>query len=148
MTSFNFLSVALDARRLTCGKPEMLAARQRERLNEVVAFARANSRFYAEKYRGLPEIITDVRQLPPVTKLELMEHFDDVITDPAAKRARWNTSPTWAIWASPTWESTWSGQPPAPPGRQAYFWKTKTGTPLSARSTCCGSAENGTPAVS
>jgi len=87
MTAFNFLSIALDARRITRGTPELLAARQKERLNELVAFARANSRFYAEKYRGLPEIITDVRQLPPVTKPELMEHFDEVITDPAVRKA-------------------------------------------------------------
>ncbi|MFZ6030659.1 MAG: phenylacetate--CoA ligase family protein [Chloroflexota bacterium] len=87
MTSFNFLSIALDARRITRGAPELLAARQRERLNELVSFARAHSRFYAEKYRGLPETITDVRQLPPVTKPELMEHFDEVITDPAVRKA-------------------------------------------------------------
>jgi phenylacetate-coenzyme A ligase PaaK-like adenylate-forming protein len=87
MTSFNFLSIALDARRITRGTPEMLAARQRERLNDLVAFARANSPFYAEKYRNIPETITDVRQLPPVTKPELMEHFDEVITDPAVRKA-------------------------------------------------------------
>lgn len=87
MTSFDFLSLAFDARRITRGAPELLAARQRERLNELVSFARANSRFYAEKYRGLPEIISDVRQLPPVTKPELMEHFDEVITDPAVRKA-------------------------------------------------------------
>ena len=87
MTPFNFLSIAMDARRVTRGAAEMLAARQKERLNELVAFARANSRFYAEKYRGLPETITDVRQLPPVTKVELMEHFDQVITDPAVHKA-------------------------------------------------------------
>jgi phenylacetate-CoA ligase len=83
MTSFNPLSVFLDSRRVTRGTPEMLAARQHERLNELVTFARANSRFYAEKYLGLPENITDVRLLPPVTKVELMEHFDDVVTDPS-----------------------------------------------------------------
>ncbi|NUM46558.1 MAG: phenylacetate--CoA ligase family protein [Anaerolineales bacterium] len=87
MTSFNFLSIALDARRITRGAPELLAARQHERLNELVTFARAHSRFYAEKYRGLPETIRDVRQLPPVTKPELMEHFDEVITDPAVRKA-------------------------------------------------------------
>ena len=87
MTAFNFLSIARDARRITRGAPELLAARQRERLNELVAFARANSRFYAEKYRRLPETITDARQLPPVTKVELMEHFDEVITDPAVRKA-------------------------------------------------------------
>jgi phenylacetate-coenzyme A ligase PaaK-like adenylate-forming protein len=65
----------------------MLAARQHERLNELVSFARANSRFYAEKYRGLPETIMDVRLLPPVTKVELMEHFDDVVTDPSVRKA-------------------------------------------------------------
>ena len=87
MTSFNFLSIALDAHRLTRGTPELLGQRQVERLNDLVAFARAHSRFYAEKYRGLPETISDARQLPPVTKLELMEHFDDVITDPAVRKA-------------------------------------------------------------
>ncbi len=51
----------MDARRVTRGTTEMLVVRQQERLNELVAFARANSRFYAEKYRGLPENITDVR---------------------------------------------------------------------------------------
>ena len=61
MTSFNPISIFMDARRVTRGTPEMLAARQHERLNELVKFARANSRFYAEKYRGLPENITDVR---------------------------------------------------------------------------------------
>ncbi|HSL27555.1 MAG TPA: hypothetical protein VK900_00030 [Anaerolineales bacterium] len=86
MTSFNPLSIFMDARRVTRGTPDMLAARQQERLSELVSFARANSRFYAEKYRGLPETITDVSILPPVTKIELMERFDDVVTDPAVRK--------------------------------------------------------------
>ena len=68
MTSFNPISIFMDARRVTRGTPEMIALRQYTRLNELVTFARAKSRFYAEKYRGLPEIITDVRQIPPFTK--------------------------------------------------------------------------------
>lgn len=87
MTSFNPLSIFMDARSITRGTPEMLASRQRERLNELVRFARANSRFYAEKYRGLPDDVTDVRLLPPVTKVELMEHFDDVVTDASVRKA-------------------------------------------------------------
>lgn len=87
MTSFNPISVFMDARRVTRGTAELLASRQKERLAELVAFARTSSRFYAEKYRGLPEIITDVHQLPPVTKVELMEHFDDVVTDPSVRKA-------------------------------------------------------------
>ena len=87
MTSFNPLSIFMDARCVTRGTPEMLVAHQRERLNELVKFARANSLFYAEKYRGLPETITDASILPPVTKVELMEHFDDVVTDPSVHKA-------------------------------------------------------------
>jgi phenylacetate-coenzyme A ligase PaaK-like adenylate-forming protein len=86
MTSFNPISVFMDSRRVTRGTPEMLMARQRERLKELVMFARENSRFYAEKYRGLPETINDVSLLPPVTKVELMEHFDDVVTDPSVRK--------------------------------------------------------------
>lgn len=87
MTSFNPISIFLDARRITRGAPDLIIARQQERLNELVTFARANSPFYAEKYRGLPETITDVRLLPPVTKVELMERFDDVVTDHAVRKA-------------------------------------------------------------
>lgn len=87
MTSFNPISIFLDARRITRGAPELIITRQRERLNELVSFARANSPFYAGKYRDLPETITDVRQLPPVTKVELMERFDEVVTDPVVHKA-------------------------------------------------------------
>lgn len=87
MTSFHPLSIFMDSRRVTRGTPNMIVARQQKRLNELVTFARAHSRFYAEKYRHLPNIITDVTQLPPVTKVELMQHFDDVITDPAIRKA-------------------------------------------------------------
>jgi phenylacetate-CoA ligase len=87
VTSFHPISIFLDARRITRGAPELIITRQQERLNELVAFARANSRFYAEKYHGLPETITDVRLLPPVTKVELMERFDEVVTDAAVHKA-------------------------------------------------------------
>lgn len=86
MKTLNPLYVFMDARRVTRGAPELITDRQQKRLNELVAFARANSRFYAEKYRSLPETITDVRQLPPVTKIELMEHFDDVVTDSSVRK--------------------------------------------------------------
>src|SRR5512145_2827428 len=87
MTSFNPIPLMFDAHRVTRGAPELVATRQRERLNDLVSFARQHSPFYAEKYRGLPEIIEGVHQLPPVTKPELMEHFDEVITDPAVRKA-------------------------------------------------------------
>ena len=86
MTSFNPFSIAFDAWRVTRENPEMLVCRQKKRLSELVTFTRKHSPFYAKKYRHLPENITDVQQLPPLTKTELMEHFDDVVTDTEVKR--------------------------------------------------------------
>ena len=81
------LSIAWDSWRTTRGGPEALAARQQARLADLVAFARQRSPYYRDLYRDLPEQITDIRQLPPVTKPELMAHFDDWVTDPAVTRA-------------------------------------------------------------
>lgn len=72
---------------LSTASPDLLAHTQQERLEAVVAFARRHSPFYARKYRGLPERITDVRQLPPTTKAELMAHLDEVFTDPEVSLA-------------------------------------------------------------
>ncbi|MAT44377.1 MAG: hypothetical protein CL609_18750 [Anaerolineaceae bacterium] len=86
MTFFHFLPIAFDAWRMRHASSEQIAQRQQKRLSDLVTFARTYSPFYAEKYRTLPDIVTDIRQLPPVTKVELMEHFDDVITDPTVHR--------------------------------------------------------------
>lgn len=80
------LSVAWDTWRTTRGGPTALAAYQQARLTDQVAFARQCSPYYRHLYRDLPEQITDVRHLPPVTKPELMAHFDDWVTDPAVTR--------------------------------------------------------------
>ena len=87
MENLTFSYIAWDAWRATHGGPSAIVARQRRRLAELVAFVRQHSRFYADKYRGLPEHVDDVRQLPPVMKSELLEHFDDWVTDPAVTRA-------------------------------------------------------------
>ncbi len=81
------LSIAWDAWRTTRGGPKALAARQQARLADLVAFARQRSPYYRDLYRDLPECITDIRCLPPVTKPELMAHFDDWVTDPDVTRA-------------------------------------------------------------
>lgn len=60
--------------------------RQQKRLSDLVAFARQNSRYYGDKYRGLPDTITDIRQLPVTTKPDLMAHFDDWVTGPRITR--------------------------------------------------------------
>ncbi len=57
-----------------------IEAVQKKRLNEVVKYARARSPFYRELYADIGEkySLTDI---PPVSKPELMAHFDDVLTD-------------------------------------------------------------------
>ncbi len=58
-----------------------------ERLNEMVRYARQHSRVYAERYQGMPETITDICQLPIVSKAELMPRFEDWVTDPTVRLA-------------------------------------------------------------
>jgi phenylacetate-coenzyme A ligase PaaK-like adenylate-forming protein len=63
-----------------------IASRQRARLPELVTFARERSPYYRRLYKGLPARVTDVRQLPVVTKPELMRNFDEWVTDPAVTK--------------------------------------------------------------
>ena len=58
-----------------------LASRQRRRLIEIVALARARSPYYASLYRELPQQVADPTLLPITTKPELVRHFDDWATD-------------------------------------------------------------------
>src|SRR5438105_1899083 len=76
-----------EMRRAVQRPPAVIAARQRAFLQEFVQFARTNSPYYQRLYSGLPAGVQDLSQLPPVTKLELMEHFDDWMTDRAVTRA-------------------------------------------------------------
>jgi phenylacetate-coenzyme A ligase PaaK-like adenylate-forming protein len=82
--------VAWDAWRAARGGAPSIAERQAVRLTALVDHARSASRFYAEHYRDVPPgIVTPATlgSLPPVGKPELMERFDDWVTDPAVSRA-------------------------------------------------------------
>lgn len=61
--------------------PAKIAQRQRDRLAEIVAFARANSPYYRELYQGLPQRVDDATLLPVTEKKKLMARFDDWATD-------------------------------------------------------------------
>lgn len=61
--------------------------RRKQRLSELVAFARARSPFYRRHYSGLPGGPVALESLPPVSKPRLMAAFDDWITDPALGRS-------------------------------------------------------------
>lgn len=58
-----------------------VAQRQRGRLAEMVAFARAHSPYYRELYRDVPDRVEDPTLLPVTTKAALMRRFDDWATD-------------------------------------------------------------------
>lgn len=75
------ISIVFDAWRAKRQGREALAARQKSRLAEMVAYARAHSPLYAELYRDLPDRIEDPRQLPVTDKKMLMERFDEWCTD-------------------------------------------------------------------
>ena len=87
MENLTFSHIAWDSWAASRGGMMAVKARQLRRLNELVAFVRTSSRYYAEKYRGLPAWVDDVRQLPPVRKPDLVQYFDDWVTDPQVTRA-------------------------------------------------------------
>lgn len=62
---------------------EAVLGRQRARLNEAVAHARAHSPYYRELYQDLPAHIEDPALLPVTDKTRLMQRFDDWTTDRA-----------------------------------------------------------------
>ena len=59
---------------------EKLDTVQQKRLRKLVQYARENSPYYRERYANLGTEYT-LSDLPPVTKPEMMAHFDDVLTD-------------------------------------------------------------------
>lgn len=63
-----------------------IATRQRDRLRQLVAWARIHSPYYRRLYAGLPLNPPDIRTLPPVHKHDLMAHFDEWVTDPSVTR--------------------------------------------------------------
>ncbi len=80
--------IALDVWRAQREGAAGLARRQEQRFAALVAHARAASRFYQRLYRDQPAGGgVALRDLPPVTKLELMAAFDDWVTDPGVTRA-------------------------------------------------------------
>ncbi|MFD1536253.1 phenylacetate--CoA ligase family protein [Nonomuraea guangzhouensis] len=73
--------LAREARRAMREGPAAIARRQRAHLVEMVAYARANSPYYRELYRDLPEQVDDPTLLPVTNKKLLMGRFDDWVTD-------------------------------------------------------------------
>jgi phenylacetate-CoA ligase len=66
--------------------PEQLATLQQRKLEQLVAFARRRSPFFARLYADLPERGYRLSDLPPVGKPTMMAHFDEYCTDRRVKR--------------------------------------------------------------
>lgn len=79
--------IARDARAAAKEGPAGIERRQRQRLRELVAYARAHSPYFRDLYRALPDGIDDITALPVTSKRPLMVAFDDWVTDPAITRA-------------------------------------------------------------
>ena len=90
--------IAWDIWRAGRASQDEIDRRQRDRLAALVECARSSSPFYRRLYRDVPDMVADrvsdtgtdrvqdlgryLGELPPVGKRELMENFDDWVTDP------------------------------------------------------------------
>lgn len=78
--------IAWDIWRAGRASQDAIARRQRDRLAALVECARSSSPYYRRLYRDVPDTVTDpvtnLGELPPVGKRELMENFDEWVTDP------------------------------------------------------------------
>src|SRR5262245_43002958 len=66
--------------------PERVQRLQRRRLRALLRHATSRSRFYRDKFAGIDFDRCSISDLPTTTKDELMERFDDVVTDPSIRR--------------------------------------------------------------
>jgi len=67
--------------------PEHLATVQARRLRRLIEHAVASSPYYREKYRGIDVAGASIRDLPTTNKSELMDNFEDSLTDRTIRRA-------------------------------------------------------------
>ncbi|GKZ16382.1 coenzyme F390 synthetase [Haladaptatus sp. T7] len=79
------LRTGFDAFRMKNASEAEIRERQQRRLQELLDFVLRNSRFYKRLYDDIDRPITTLDSLPPVTKSQLMEHFDSVVTDTAVE---------------------------------------------------------------
>lgn len=73
--------------RATRMNPARMQEEQRQRLKHLLEIARVRSSYYREKFRHLDVGCTDLEKYPVTTKADMMNHFDQVVTDPAVTRA-------------------------------------------------------------
>jgi phenylacetate-CoA ligase len=85
--SWKYLKSALDVWRSSRAALSIVEARQKARLKEMLNFVRGRSSFYRKLYKHLSLDPIHLKMLPPVTKPELMDNFDEWVTDAAVTKA-------------------------------------------------------------
>ena len=77
-----FSAVSMDV--LACGRAtaQALVARQQSRLRHLLVAAMRDSRFYRDHLHGMQPGNTPLARLPSVSRHDLMDRFDDWVTDP------------------------------------------------------------------
>jgi len=65
---------------------EHILAVQEQRLRQLLRHAQAHSKFYRERWKGINVETCKLQDLPILTKADLMEHFEDVVTDQRLKK--------------------------------------------------------------
>src|SRR5512133_287421 len=81
-------AVALDVLASGRAAPQAIAARQRSRLAHLLDAAVRGSSLYRERLQGLVPASTPLSALPVLDRAELIERFDDWVTDPQLKLAQ------------------------------------------------------------
>ena len=75
------LSILLNVRKLSKADTTTIRPIQLDRLKQLVNHSRRHSPYFSTLYKNLPAVITDISQLPITTKPELMNNFDNWVTD-------------------------------------------------------------------
>ncbi|MBL8794958.1 MAG: phenylacetate--CoA ligase family protein [Planctomycetia bacterium] len=78
---------SLQQRAVLWNSPQRIRAIQERRLRALVARARKHSPYYAERLRHIDPRRFALRDLPTVTKADMMRHFDRFVTDRRLKLA-------------------------------------------------------------
>jgi phenylacetate-CoA ligase len=79
---FSEFSAASGVLSLTHATPAVVVQWQRQRLAHLVADARQHSAFYRRHLKHLPEGACTLDRVKPVSRAELMHHFNGWVTDP------------------------------------------------------------------
>ena len=78
-------AATLDVMAASHATPSLLLQRQQQRLLRLLEAAREGSALYRERLGSGRLRTTDLMRLAPVTRRELMQRFDDWVTDPALR---------------------------------------------------------------